>query len=365
MAVAAGIRGRTGRALRWFVAVGLLLGFGWFFATRLDPAALVRALGGAGDRLAAAIHARSGKAHRGGAGAGRRGRLPRPWSRRLAGPERPGASERSAAPSRRRPGAPRRSRRRPAGLRADSDPLAGRSRADRPAHGGGGHCAGLHKCGAGAFGCPPYQCRPGHAGTVRTVRSGRHRRLPRGGCKPRARARVGRPLPHDAVHPRDHLGCGGSGTGIARCPGHARRGGSAMTLPLPVVPDPMGTAEGPVRPAASSARLTVAEWLRFGPFLAQIVVTRRCNLSCSYCNEYDDHSAPVPFESLDRRLMKLHQLRTWVVCLTGGEPTLHPELVRIVSRMRELGFRRRQVITNGYLLTPKLIEALNGAGLTG
>src|SRR5256886_10848998 len=43
-----------------------------------------------------------------------------------------------------------------------------------------------------------------------------------------------------------------------------------MTLPLPVVPDPMGTTEGPVRPAAPSARLTVAEWLRFGPFLAQI-----------------------------------------------------------------------------------------------
>ncbi|TMA11683.1 MAG: hypothetical protein E6J86_13465, partial [Deltaproteobacteria bacterium] len=37
--------------MRWFIAVGLLLGFGWFFATRLDPAALVRALGGADYRL--------------------------------------------------------------------------------------------------------------------------------------------------------------------------------------------------------------------------------------------------------------------------------------------------------------------------
>jgi MoaA/NifB/PqqE/SkfB family radical SAM enzyme len=32
--------------------------------------------------------------------------------------------------------------------------------------------------------------------------------------------------------------------------------------------------------------------------------------------------------------------------------------------MRELGFRRRQLITNGYLLTPNLIESLNEAGLT-
>jgi glycosyltransferase 2 family protein len=48
---AAGGRGRTRRALRWFIAVALLLGFGWFFATRLDPAALARALGGADYRL--------------------------------------------------------------------------------------------------------------------------------------------------------------------------------------------------------------------------------------------------------------------------------------------------------------------------
>jgi MoaA/NifB/PqqE/SkfB family radical SAM enzyme len=138
-----------------------------------------------------------------------------------------------------------------------------------------------------------------------------------------------------------------------------------MTLRLPVL---SGTAEAARpserAPAAPAGRLTVAEWLRFGPFLAQLVVTRRCNLSCGYCNEYDDHSAPVPFGALDERLLKLRELRTWVVCLTGGEPTLHPELVRIVARMRELGFRRRQLITNGYLLTPKLIDGLNDAALT-
>jgi glycosyltransferase 2 family protein len=39
------------RSLRWIVAVGLLLALGWFFATRLDPAALVRALAAADYRL--------------------------------------------------------------------------------------------------------------------------------------------------------------------------------------------------------------------------------------------------------------------------------------------------------------------------
>jgi glycosyltransferase 2 family protein len=37
--------------LRWLLAIGLLAAFGWFFATRLDPAAVARALGGADYRL--------------------------------------------------------------------------------------------------------------------------------------------------------------------------------------------------------------------------------------------------------------------------------------------------------------------------
>jgi MoaA/NifB/PqqE/SkfB family radical SAM enzyme len=53
-----------------------------------------------------------------------------------------------------------------------------------------------------------------------------------------------------------------------------------------------------------------------------------------------------------------------MVCLTGGEPTLHPDLARLVGRMRDLGFRRRQLITNGYRVTKELVQGLNDAGLT-
>jgi MoaA/NifB/PqqE/SkfB family radical SAM enzyme len=93
-------------------------------------------------------------------------------------------------------------------------------------------------------------------------------------------------------------------------------------------------------------------------------VTRRCNLSCGYCNEYDRTSPPVAREVLEQRLEKLRELRTWMVCLTGGEPTVHPELTYIVRRMTQLGFRRRQIISNGYRLGKKLVEGLNEAGLT-
>ena len=39
--------------------------------------------------------------------------------------------------------------------------------------------------------------------------------------------------------------------------------------------------------------MNVFQWLRYGPWLAQVVVTRRCNLKCGYCTEYDRTSDPV------------------------------------------------------------------------
>jgi molybdenum cofactor biosynthesis enzyme MoaA len=74
------------------------------------------------------------------------------------------------------------------------------------------------------------------------------------------------------------------------------------------------------------ASLNVFQWLRYGPWLAQVVVTRRCNLKYGYCAEYDRTSDPVPYDELTLRLAKLAELRAWAVCLTGGEPTMHPRL---------------------------------------
>ena len=107
------------------------------------------------------------------------------------------------------------------------------------------------------------------------------------------------------------------------------------------------------------AGLNVFQWLRYGPWLAQVVVTRRCNLKCGYCTEYDRTSDPAPYEELALRLAKLAELRAWAVCLTGGEPTMHRRLPDLVAEMRRLGSKRRMLITNGWRLTPALIDALN------
>jgi MoaA/NifB/PqqE/SkfB family radical SAM enzyme len=98
------------------------------------------------------------------------------------------------------------------------------------------------------------------------------------------------------------------------------------------------------------------------PILAHIVPMRRCNLSCTYCNEFDDFSPPVPLEEMIRRVDRLAYLGTAIVTISGGEPTLHPQLDEIIARIRRHGMIAG-LITNGYLLTPERIRKLNAAGL--
>ncbi len=98
------------------------------------------------------------------------------------------------------------------------------------------------------------------------------------------------------------------------------------------------------------------------PIVAHIVPIRRCNLSCTYCNEYDDFSQPVPAEVMLRRVDQLIELGTTIITISGGEPMLHPELDQIIRHIRSRGCIAT-LITNGYLLTPDRIKLLNRAGL--
>src|SRR2546423_2184441 len=93
------------------------------------------------------------------------------------------------------------------------------------------------------------------------------------------------------------------------------------------------------------------------PIQVHIIPMRRCNLSCTYCNEYDDFSDPVPLEEMYRRVDKLAALGTTLITISGGETLLHPQLDDIIRRIRSHGILSG-LITNGYLLTPQRIHQL-------
>ncbi len=117
-------------------------------------------------------------------------------------------------------------------------------------------------------------------------------------------------------------------------------------------------------------RTTIREWKMVAkalisqghPILVHIIPMRRCNLSCAYCNEYDDVSEPVDTEIMFRRIDQLAKLGTSVITISGGEPLMHPELESIIAETRRRGMMAG-LITNGYLLSRKRIQSLNKAGL--
>ncbi len=98
------------------------------------------------------------------------------------------------------------------------------------------------------------------------------------------------------------------------------------------------------------------------PVFAHAVVTRRCNLACSYCSEFDAISKPVPTQEMLARIDRLAALGTTAVTLTGGETLLHPDLETTIARIRRHGMLA-VTITNGYLLSIERIRSLNRSGL--
>jgi MoaA/NifB/PqqE/SkfB family radical SAM enzyme len=63
-----------------------------------------------------------------------------------------------------------------------------------------------------------------------------------------------------------------------------------------------------------------------------------------------------------RRIDKLAALGTSAITISGGEPLLHPDLEKIIERIRSRGILAT-LISNGYLLSDDRIDKLNRAGL--
>jgi len=98
------------------------------------------------------------------------------------------------------------------------------------------------------------------------------------------------------------------------------------------------------------------------PLWAQLNITWRCNLDCSYCTEYDNSKDHVPYDDVVRRVDKCHELGVLHTDLIGGEPLLHPDLPRLLARITGHGMTAG-LTTNGFLLTAARLDQLIGAGL--
>lgn len=94
--------------------------------------------------------------------------------------------------------------------------------------------------------------------------------------------------------------------------------------------------------------------------LANIVVTNRCDLSCFYCFFYAKAMGYVYEPSLEQIRGMMKKLREQLpvppnaLQLTGGEPTLHPQILEILEAAKEEGFDHVQLNTNGIRIAQSL-----------
>src|ERR1700739_174464 len=98
------------------------------------------------------------------------------------------------------------------------------------------------------------------------------------------------------------------------------------------------------------------------PILVHVIPNRRCNLACTYCNEFDDFSKPVPIEEVKSRLDILAGMGTSIITISGGEPLMHPDIDEVIRHIRRRGMIAG-MITNGFLLDKKTIDKLMPPGL--
>jgi molybdenum cofactor biosynthesis enzyme MoaA len=125
-----------------------------------------------------------------------------------------------------------------------------------------------------------------------------------------------------------------------------------------------GPARGRIeKDAAFYARTMNRERVAFRrPPLLMVAITHRCNLNCNFCFVPNRNRPDLTVAEL---LARTEHLPPFTLCLTGGEPTLHPKLCEMVAAARARpNILRVVLVSNGLRLAePELVAQLQQAGL--
>jgi MoaA/NifB/PqqE/SkfB family radical SAM enzyme len=75
----------------------------------------------------------------------------------------------------------------------------------------------------------------------------------------------------------------------------------------------------------------------------------RCNNRCKFCVQGDKREllAAKDFKEIEKDLREAFGKGKTEVVLTGGEPTLHPDFLKIIKLAKSAGFKNIQIQTNG------------------
>jgi molybdenum cofactor biosynthesis enzyme MoaA len=85
-----------------------------------------------------------------------------------------------------------------------------------------------------------------------------------------------------------------------------------------------------------------------------LFITERCQLRCGHCymGERLDRGLTMSYERASSIIRYCHRLGAEYMTFVGGEPTLHPELGRLIEEASTTGYRKVMVDTNGLSVGP-------------
>lgn len=145
--------------------------------------------------------------------------------------------------------------------------------------------------------------------------------------------------------------------------------GAAEIDPSRIPAPEWALTEGIVSPCADGRRiLPEQEYKVFSNrrfHYVELSVTGRCNFRCRHCFNAADTNPRTVEPSLDRLkglLADLDDCGVGRLRLVGGEPLVHPDFPAITEEAARRGMRMIDILTNGWHITPELLDVLERQG---
>jgi|GEM_PF-2067962 len=83
-----------------------------------------------------------------------------------------------------------------------------------------------------------------------------------------------------------------------------------------------------------------------------IEITTKCNFECPVCYVYTDNNEKrhLSYNDIFNKIKKIKKEKNRIyITLSGGEPTLHPDLFKIIKNAKKIGVTSK-MLTNGFIL---------------
>lgn len=94
---------------------------------------------------------------------------------------------------------------------------------------------------------------------------------------------------------------------------------------------------------------------------AQIEITSCCNMHCKHCRAANKKNRSITMTQVAKILdfIELNKENDFRITVSGGEPFIHPQFVKIIKQIKERGIEDVIITSNASLITKAKLEQLN------